>query len=115
MRALYACILGLVVGACRARVAEDFNSPEPAARNAAIVRAAAERDARAIPDLIRMLDSDDSATRLLTIGALERVTGQTLGYDPSDTEPRRREAVRAWQAWQQARAQGGAERGPGPR
>lgn len=103
MRAFLAAIPALVLASCRASVTEDFNSPEPAARNAAIVRAASTRDERAIPDLVRMLDSDDAATRLLAIGALERLTGQTLGYDPCDGEPRRRQAVQAWQAWLDAR------------
>lgn len=77
----------------------DFNSPEPAARNAAIVRAARDGDRNAIPDLVRMLDSDDPATRVLAIRALERLTGVTLGYDPAGDAASRDEGVAQWTAW----------------
>lgn len=77
----------------------DFNSPEPAARNAAIVRAAREKDSKAVPDLIRMLESDDPTTRVLAIRALERITGQTHGYHPEADEGSRTRAVEAWTAW----------------
>ena len=73
-----------------------FDSPEPAARNAAIVRAASERDQSAIPDLVRMLESDDPATRLLAISTLERLTGETHGYRASDRHSDRRAAVARW-------------------
>lgn len=92
-------ILLLCVGACGPTIRADFNSPEPAARNAAIVQAAAGRDASATPDLVRMLDSDDPATRLLAIDALERITGERLGYEHAAGEHEREEAVARWQAW----------------
>lgn len=77
----------------------DFNSPEPAARNAAIVQAARDGDRNAIPDLIRMLDSDDPATRVLAIRALERLTGETFGYDPAGEMASRERSVGQWTAW----------------
>lgn len=77
----------------------DFNSPEPGARNAAIVDAAARGDRAALADLVRMLDSDDPATRLLAISALERQTGTTLGYDHAAPSLRRQEATRRWAEW----------------
>lgn len=77
----------------------DFNSPEPAARNAAIVRAARENNHNAIPDLIRMLESDDPTSRVLAIRALERLTGETRGYHPEAEEASRKQAIDAWTAW----------------
>lgn len=85
----------------------DFNSPEPAARNAAIVRAAREGDQGAVPDLVRMLDSDDPATRVLAIRALERLTGRTLGYDPAGDQGSRDRAVAEWATWCEARGSAG--------
>ncbi len=87
-------VVGLA--ACGPTVVADFNSPEPAARNAAIVKATASRDAGAVPDLVRMLDSDDPATRLLAIQALERITGERLGYDPAAGDEAREPAVLRW-------------------
>lgn len=86
----------LVLSACGPAIVPDFNSPEPAARNAAIVKATAEQDAKAVPDLVRMLDSDDPATRLLAIQALERITGERLGYDPAAGNEAREPAMLRW-------------------
>jgi len=86
------------LSACGPAIRPDFNSPEPAARNAAIVIAGDARTPSAVPDLVRMLDSDDPATRLLAIQALERITGERLGYDPAAPPALRREAVLRWRA-----------------
>ncbi|GJQ28477.1 MAG: hypothetical protein HBSAPP03_03610 [Phycisphaerae bacterium] len=90
---------GFFVGACGPTIVPDFNSPEPAARNAAIVQAVDNRDASKIPDLVRMLDSDDPATRLLAIQALERLTGQRYGYDPAASATEREPAIAKWVAY----------------
>lgn len=76
----------------------SFDSPEPGARNAAIVRAVAREDTAAVPDLVRMLDSDDPATRVLAIQALERLTGERLGYDPVESPAERARGVERWRA-----------------
>jgi len=85
-----------LLASCGPGMTPDFDSPEPAARNAAAVRAAARGDRSAIRDLVRLLDSDDPATRLIAINALERLTGTTLGYDHAASEPARRESVARW-------------------
>jgi HEAT repeat protein len=98
--ATVALVLLLASGATGcASAPADFNSPEPAARNAAIVRAAQTKDQTAIPDLVRMLESDDPTTRVLAIRTLERLTGQTLGYHPQADEQSRKKAVADWAAW----------------
>ncbi len=56
------------------------------------MRTAASGDKRDIPNLVRMLDSDDPTTRVLAIRTLERLTGDALGYDPH-AEPYQREAM----------------------
>ena len=88
-------VLGLLP-ACGPAITPDFDSPEPAARNAAAVRAAAADDKTSIRDLVRLLDSDDPATRLIAINALERLTGTTLGYDHAAPEPERRAGAARW-------------------
>lgn len=92
-------VLLLALPACGPGITPDFRSPEPAARNAAIVRAAAGEDRGSLHDLVRMLDSDDPATRVLAIQALERLTGERLGYDPGGTPEQRRQAADRWQGW----------------
>ncbi len=91
--------MAIALGACRPTAEASFDSPEPAARNAAIVDAAAKEDRSAIPDLVRMLESDDPATRLLAIQTLTRLTGNDLGYDARDSRVARSEAVERWRAW----------------
>lgn len=97
------CLAAVLLAGCLAcgcvSAPADFNSPEPAARNAAIVKAARESDQKAIPDLIRMLESDDPTTRVLAIRALERLTGETRGYHPESDEAARQRAVDAWTTW----------------
>lgn len=95
------CFLALVahVPGCGPVVTPSFDSPEPAARNAAIVRAAETRDRGSVDELIAMLDSDDPATRVLAIRTLERITGQTNDYDPHADDLSRDAAVRRWHAW----------------
>jgi hypothetical protein len=98
---------GLALGvltACRSRITPSFDSPEPAARTAAVVRAAAEGDRGAIPNLVRMLESDDPATRVLAITALEGMTGDRLGYEPSAGELERGGAIRRWREYVSAGA-----------
>ena len=92
---LISCASGQLL-ACGPTIRPSFDSPEPAARNAAIVRAASNRDKRATPELIRLLSSDDPATRLLSIAALERINATTHGYNYTDSEQQRNDSIKRW-------------------
>jgi HEAT repeat protein len=94
----------LFAGGCGPTIRPSFESVEPAARNAAIVDAARSQDASSIPQLVRMLSSDDATTRVLAICTLERVTQETHGYDPTGSERGREEAIGRWEAWVASRA-----------
>ncbi len=96
----------MIPAGCMPDAPASFDSPEPAARNRAIVHAAAARDDDKIPDLIRMLDSDDPLTRLLAIRSLQDLTGEARGYDYRDPHERRRRAITAWLEWDAARQSG---------
>lgn len=65
----------------------------------AIARAAADDDRRAIRALIEALDDPDPGNRMMAIATLERLTGQTLGYDATAPEAQRDAAVREWVRW----------------
>lgn len=97
MRQICVVLLPCMLAGCGDAIKPSFDSPEPAARNAAIVEAASEGDHEAIPDLVRMLESDDPATRLLAITTLERLTGETHGYVARDKPSVRHDAVVRWQ------------------
>lgn len=93
----------LSFSACRRDIPRGFDSPEPAARLDAILAAARTREDSAVPDLVRMLASDDPAVRLAAIGALERITGQTLGYHHGGPQPERDAAIDRWVEWVRVR------------
>ncbi len=65
----------------------------------AAVDAAARNDRSAIPNIISLLDSDDPATRMVAIRSLERLTGQTLGYDHAAPESQRVQSIQRWVDW----------------
>ena len=95
-----AVVVSGLSGGCSAPEARpDFHSNDTAARFLAIREAAVARDRTKIPDLISRLDSDDPAERLLALNALQRITGQTLGYDYTSSDAERSAAVSRWVAW----------------
>lgn len=91
--------LVVVLGAGCVPIPKGFDSPEPAARIDAAAEAAGRSDTGKIPELIVLLDSDDPATRLIGILALERLTGQRLGYDHAAGLEDREPAVVRWVEW----------------
>ncbi|MCA9312270.1 MAG: hypothetical protein KDA21_13735 [Phycisphaerales bacterium] len=80
----------------------DFESDDPAERVMALERAWREPRREDVPHVISMLDSADGASRLLASRLLERMTGQTLGYDFAGPPREREAAVERWVDWWQA-------------
>jgi hypothetical protein len=97
----------LAAAGCQEHERSGFGDGDPPARIQAIHDAAAANDKAAIPDLIRSLDSDDPAERLLANQALERMTGQSFGYDHSAPRPERLEAAQKWADWYSKEGGGG--------
>lgn len=73
-----------------------FDAPNPAAKMHATVEAARTGDRAAVADIVQLLDSDDPAVRLLAITALQRLTGETLGYEYDAPRYHRDAAVQRW-------------------
>ena len=91
---------GPVLTGCDAPGREpNFASHDPAERALAAVAAASDGDLSATPDLVAMLDAEDPAARLVAIGALERITGETFGYDYAESRRGRAAAVQRWEDW----------------
>lgn len=65
----------------------------------AIEQAALARDSSKIPELIRQLDSQDAAVRMLAIATLRDLTGQDLGFEPVAGAADRGMAIDRWHAW----------------
>lgn len=102
-------LVGLVGAGCSSP-ARGFASADPGARLDAAVEAAAREDRSSIPDLIKLLESDDPAARLVAINTLHRLTGTTNGYDYAAPEAERRAAVDRWVAWAGERKDAGVSR-----
>ncbi|MFN7022229.1 MAG: HEAT repeat domain-containing protein [Phycisphaerales bacterium] len=107
LAALVGAVLSL--GGCAGVPDEaSFSRPDPSARLKAIQAAAVSDDQESLRELIKCLESDDPAERMLAIRALERRTGQTFGYDHSARRGARDEAVERWVEWYKKEVAGGA-------
>ncbi len=100
----------LTPAGCIPPVPEGFDSPDPAMRLRAIAEAGQQHDPSAVPDLIEQLESTDPAARLMAIRALERITGETLGYDYAAPLWERGKAVERWRQWYRRHAANKAPR-----
>lgn len=85
-----------ILGGCAAATAPSIDDPRPAARAEASGNAARSADRDAIPALVDALDSSDPLSRLAAATALERLTGETLGYRYDAPPTERDAAARRW-------------------
>ncbi|MDP1660856.1 MAG: hypothetical protein Q8L55_02980 [Phycisphaerales bacterium] len=97
-------------GCARFDAPDSFTSIDPAGRMHAAGQAAAAGDETAVPALVEMLGSDDPAERLIAIAALESITGNRMGFDPSAAPSARRVAQERWR--QSVAKPGGAGNDP---
>lgn len=97
-----ACLLGVLwlglSGCASGRLRPDFDSPYPTAKMYAIEQAVrdGQSDQKTILRIIEQLDSDDPAVRFVAISALERLTGDTHGYDHTAPRLERDKAIARW-------------------
>jgi HEAT repeat protein len=103
--AAIALLVALVpTSGCTKPIPRGIDSYDPTGRIEAMLEVAATNDQTQFPQLIAALDSDDSAVRLTAIRTLERLTGQTLGYDHAAPESERRAATDRWVEWYEQRS-----------
>jgi len=76
-----------------------FQDENPAVRIDAIIQAGQTKDAPAVPYLVDRLSDSDREVRVFAIVALEKITGQTLGYRHYDPPELRGQAIRRWRDW----------------
>ncbi len=89
---LAASVLVATLAGC-VPIPTGFDSSVPGARIDASVRAANEQDAKAIPDLIALLDSEDPATRLIASNAIEWIIGRPIDFDHGGMWAERQAAI----------------------
>ena len=97
-RAFAYALIGCLLSACGPKASQgDFDSDNPAAKLYAIRQAGEAKDRSKIPRLVEQLDSDDESVRMMSIAALDRITGERLGYNAFDPPEERQPAVRRWE------------------
>ncbi|GJM17795.1 MAG: hypothetical protein DHS20C14_00080 [Phycisphaeraceae bacterium] len=101
----------LAVTGCLPKQHAAFDAPAPNKRLDAIVGAAGGTDQVSLDGLVGQLESTDPAARVLAIQALERRTGETLGYAHSDPAWKRRAAVDRWKKYAAGKEQAAATPG----
>lgn len=77
----------------------DWNSDDPSERIMALEQSMRSPRRADVPHVIAMLDSADPAARMLAARHLERLTGETRGYDHAANVWEREEAIDRWVAW----------------
>jgi len=96
--ALAGVLLAVVACGCvHPREAVRIDSKDTDAQVRAMKRAVRQQDPSAAPLLVDALDNEDPAVRFYAIGALERMTGDRLGYDYAEERcEKRKPAVDRW-------------------
>lgn len=106
MRRVVASIALLMAAGCLAPpvTERDLTSPEASRRALAVRQAAERRDQSLIPAIVDRLEDEDESVRFYAILALERLTGDRMGYEYHKSPGQQVEAVNRWRRY----AQGGA-------
>ncbi|GJM26250.1 MAG: hypothetical protein DHS20C16_26650 [Phycisphaerae bacterium] len=109
--------LGLVAGSgCVSRVdalTRQLESKNPANRIRAVHSIGEDQVTELLPALVNRLDDVDAAVRLYTIVALEKLTGERLGFNYAAGSHQRQEAVSNWRRYIEERANGSGKNGSG--
>ena len=96
----------IAAGGCSPPESRYIGAVDPLGNIPAIQKAGDTHDRTAIPALVGQLNDDDPAIRFYAIGALTKITGQTLDYHYYETADQRRPAVERWKQWLKQRTPG---------
>ena len=75
------------------------SDPDPSVKIPATVAAVENHDMSSVRQMIKDLDSDDPAVRFYAFSALQKLTGETFGYQYFADEDKRAPAAGKWKAW----------------
>jgi hypothetical protein len=75
---------------------EDWHSSNPPWLMQSAIEAGQSGDRKHLARLVAGLDHDDPAVRMMSIHALQRITGTRLGYHPYGSAVHRHAAVTRW-------------------
>lgn len=94
-------VCGLLGSGCgRARQTRaDIQSEDAGNRILAIHASGEAGDHKSVPLLVDRLEDEDEGVRFFAILALERITGERLGYDYANPIDKRRKAIERWRSY----------------
>ena len=97
-------VLGLALAGCTGgeggrSLHLRLQDPDPEVRMKAMAEAAGAKDPQAVPYIVTDLSNDDGDVRLFASLALEKITGQTMGYEYFQPREQREKAVTLWKQW----------------
>ena len=100
-RSALICLLAAVVSGCGGAgpQAKSITDPDPASKIPAIKQKVREKDLTSAQQMVKDLESDDSAVRFYAIEGLRRLTGETFGYHYYESEEQRKPAIDQWKQW----------------
>jgi hypothetical protein len=94
----------LLVGCSGYTGPRSVANEDPAVKIPQMHKAVQRGDMSVLPQLVKDLDSDDSAVRLHAIGALRQLTGESLDYNWTEEDrAQRRPFIEKWEAYVAAR------------
>ncbi len=77
----------------------DIRDPDPSLKIPAIKTAVQEKDLAHVRQMVKDLDSDDSAVRFFAVEGLRRLSGETFGYQYYEDASERAVAIQKWKKW----------------
>lgn len=81
----------------------DIQSPDAVRRALAVQSAARDQDIEAVPLIVDRLEDEDDGVRFFAILALERLTGETFGYEYYKPPARQVAAIERWRDYVRSR------------
>jgi len=92
-------LLALVAACTAPQPPMIVSDPDPSVKIPATKLAAEKHDMTSVRQMIKDLESDDPAVRFYAFSGLQKLTGETFGYQYYADEDKRAPAVGKWKAW----------------
>lgn len=95
-RLLFMTVLMVGMPACGPGLKPDFEAGFARQREMAIIEEVRKGHSADVRAIVRMLDASEPSTRMIAIDGLERLTGETFGYDAFGPQDERAAAIERW-------------------
>lgn len=93
------CLVGCSPQSTGPTLYQRLQDANPEVRVQAMMEAADRKDSKALPYIVENLGSDDGDVRLFAGMTLQKITGQTMGYNFYAPRAERDAAIGRWRQW----------------